>query len=159
MTSRRILIAAAAAAGLVGAVLLGLPYVDARLDAEARAAVVTEAAERGRQMAVRDLREGRVVLRRTCFFPAASYVWCENYGVECPLNIFRSCDYGEPSSSEAQNRLASAYDAVMMRHVLARYGPGILAAVAEQARPLQEQWNKMGYAPNPALQRTRYARR
>lgn len=159
MISRRVLIAAGAAVGLVGAVIAGLHYIDSRLDSDARAAVVAEATERGRQMAMRDLRDGRVVLRRTCFFPAASYVWCESYGVECPLNVFRSCGYGEPSPSEAQNDLAGAYDAVMMRHVLTRYGPGILKAVAEEARPLQEQWNRMASTPNTALQRPRCARR
>ncbi len=87
----------------------------------------------GTSDAFADIRRGRIVLQGVCSTPTLVGAWA-TLGVECPLLPFgRSCLVSDTESVSAHAR-RTAYDAAMVRHIRARYGPYIFHTVRQQAK-------------------------
>jgi hypothetical protein len=127
------LLAAAAACLVVGLVGFGIyEVVDARLDDRVPAEIIEESRVRGAADATADIRRRRIVLRNSCHTQALTQAWARR-GVDCPFTptTIRGGFQMLPES-QAKRAYWASYDAVMERHVRARYGPRALQDVREE---------------------------
>ena len=117
------------ATAIISAVLLLLVFT-----LSARTVASVEAASAlGTSDAFSDIRRGRIVLQGVCSTPSHVAAWAA-LGVECPLLPYgRSCLVSGTESVSAHAR-RTAYDAAMVRHIRARFGPYIFHTIRQQAK-------------------------
>jgi hypothetical protein len=133
MTRRAFLLLALLGLGLSGTAYL-IHLISSSLDDHRHREIVEAARAQGAADASRDIRSGRLVLRRFCGTEALVHAWAGR-GVECPYSPvgFLQGDIVLVPMSEALIARRDAYDAVMQRHIRVRFGPQVFQQMRDES--------------------------